>query len=93
VYIESVDGMRLLHPETGKVITNATNDFYVEEVYMGIDASIDDFVETDPPAAPADPIIEIESLKDRTTKLEDMLAQTNTDFSSFMDYYFAANPE
>lgn len=52
--IETVNGVRLLHPSAGKVISNAYGGFYSELVYMGKEARIEDFVETDPPTPQED---------------------------------------
>jgi len=39
------------------------------------------------------PKTDIELLQEKNESLESQLAQTNSDFASFMDYYFTINPE
>jgi hypothetical protein len=36
---------------------------------------------------------DIELLNEKNGGLENLIAQTNADFSGFMDYYFSINPE
>lgn len=39
------------------------------------------------------PKTDIELLQEKNDSLQTQLAQTNSDFASFMDYYFSINPE
>ncbi len=45
------------------------------------------------PETPATPINDIQLLRDKNDALENLISQTSTDFSAFMDFFFEMNPD
>ena len=107
MHIENKGNMRIITPDFGYVIYNKKADSYSSKVYLGINASLDDFTEVideNIPKAIREKVIEVaEEVRNATdiNNIQDeilnisMLAtdEINTEYSSLVDSILLAMDE
>ena len=107
MHIENKGNMRILTPDFGYVIYNKKTDSYTSKVYLGINASLDDFTEVideSIPKAIRDKVIEVAEEAKNATDINNtqdeilnisMLAtdEINTEYSSLVDSILLAIDE
>ena len=99
MHIENKGNMRIITPDFGYVIYNTKTDSYTSKVYLGINASLDDFTEVideSIPKAIRDKVIEVAKEVKSATEINEtqdevlnisMLAtdEINTEYNSLVD--------
>ena len=107
MHIENKGNMRIVTPDFGYVIYNKKTDSYTSKVYLGINASLDDFTEVideNIPKAIRDKVIEVAEEAKNATEINNtqdeilnisMLAtdEINTEYSSLVDDILIAMDE
>lgn len=107
MHIENKGNMRIITPDFGYVIYNKKTDSYTSKVYLGINASLDDFTEVideSIPKAIRDKVIEVAEEAKNATDINNtqdeilnisMLAtdEINTEYSSLVDSILLAMDE
>ena len=107
MHIENKGNMRIVTPDFGYVIYNTKTDSYTSKVYLGINASLDDFTEVideSIPKAIRDKVIEVAEEAKNATEINEtqdeilnisMLAtdEINTEYSSLVDDILIAMDE
>lgn len=107
MHIENKGNMRIITPDFGYVIYNKKTDSYTSKVYLGINASLDDFTEVideSIPKAIRDKVIEVAEEAKNATEINNtqdeilnisMLAtdEINTEYSSLVDSILLAMDE
>ena len=107
MHIENKGNMRIITPNFGYVIYNKKTDSYTSKVYLGINASLDDFTEVideSIPKAIRDKVIEVAEEAKNATEINEtqdeilnisMLAtdEINTEYSSLVDDILIAMDE
>ena len=107
MHIENKGNMRIITPDFGYVIYNKKTDSYTSKVYLGINASLDDFTEVideSIPKAIRDKVIEVAKEAKNATDINNtqdeilnisMLAtdEINTEYSSLVDSILLAIDE
>lgn len=107
MHIENKGNMRIITPDFGYVIYNKKADSYSSKVYLGINASLDDFTEVideNIPKAIRDKVIEVAEEAKNATEINNtqdeilnisMLAtdEINTEYSSLVDSILLAMDE
>ena len=107
MHIENKGNMRILTPDFGYVIYNNKTDSYTSKVYLGINASLDDFTEVIDESIPKsirDKVIEVAEEAKNATDINEtqdeilnisMLAtdEINTEYSSLVDDILVAMDE
>ena len=107
MHIENKGNMRIITPDFGYVIYNKKTDSYTSKVYLGINASLDDFTEVideSIPKAIRDKVIEVAEEAKNATDINNtqdeilnisMLAtdEINTEYSSLVDSILLAIDE
>lgn len=107
MHIENKGNMRILTPDFGYVIYNTKTDSYTSKVYLGINASLDDFTEVideNIPKAIREKVIEVSEEVKNATEINNtqdeilnisMLAtdEINTEYSSLVDSILLAMDE
>ena len=107
MHIENKGNMRIITPDFGYVIYNKKTDSYTSKVYLGINASLDDFTEVIDESIPKtirDKVIEVAEEAKNATEINEtqdeilnisMLAtdEINTEYSSLVDDILIAMDE
>lgn len=107
MHIENKGNMRIITPDFGYVIYNKKADSYGSKVYLGINASLDDFTEVideNIPKAIREKVIEVSEEVRNATEINNtqdeilnisMLAtdEINTEYSSLVDSILLAMDE
>ena len=107
MHIENKGNMRIITPDFGYVIYNKKTDSYSSKVYLGINASLDDFTEVideNIPKAIREKVIEVSEEVKNATEINNtqdeilnisMLAtdEINTEYSSLVDSILLAMDE
>ena len=107
MHIENKGNMRIITPDFGYVIYNKKADSYSSKVYLGINASLDDFTEVideNIPKAIREKVIEVSEEVKNATEINNtqdeilnisMLAtdEINTEYSSLVDSILLAMDE
>lgn len=107
MHIENKGNMRIITPDFGYVIYNAKTDSYTSKVYLGINASLDDFTEVideNMPKAIREKVLEVAEEVRNATEINNtqdeilnisMLAtdEINTEYSSLVDSILLAMDE
>lgn len=107
MHIENKGNMRIITPDFGYVIYNKKADSYSSKVYLGINASLDDFTEVideNIPKAIREKVIEVAEEAKNATEINNtqdeilnisMLAtdEINTEYSSLVDSILLAMDE
>ena len=107
MHIENKGNMRIITPDFGYVIYNKKTDSYTSKVYLGINASLDDFTEVideSIPKAIREKVIEVAEEAKNATDINatqdeilniSMLAtdEINTEYSSLVDSILLAMDE
>ena len=107
MHIENKETMRILTPDFGYVIYNKKTDSYTSKVYLGINASLDDFTEVideNIPKAIREKVIEVSEEVKNATEINNtqdeilnisMLAtdEINTEYNSLVDNILIAIDE